>query len=211
METRGGGMGDLAQRRLTVEEFYEWVAAREQKYELVDGEPVMMAGANRRHDRIAGNAIRVVGNHLQGHRCQPFTSDTYVKIPAGNRRQADMGVDCGPFEDSSLDASEPIFVLEILSPTTRTFDRNDKLEEYKTVPTFEYILLVDPDYPQVRLYQRDSNRHWTSDRLAGLDAEVDMPLLSLRLRLSDLYSGLVFHPRRTLVDPPDNPASEFSI
>ncbi len=204
-------MSDVARQRLTVEAFYEWVAAREQKYELVDGEPVMMAGANRRHDRIAGNAIRVVGNHLQGHRCQPFTSDTYVKIPAGNRRQADMGVDCGPFDDSSLEASEPAFVLEILSPTTRTFDRNDKLEEYKTVPTLEYILLVDPDTPQVRLYRRDDHRNWTSDRLAGLDAEVDMPLFGLRLRLSDLYSGLVFRPRPTLVDPPDHQASRFSI
>ena len=69
-------MGDLARQRLTVGEFYEWVAAREQKYELVDGEPVMMAGADRRHDRIAGNAIGVVGSHLQGHRGQPFTTDT---------------------------------------------------------------------------------------------------------------------------------------
>jgi Uma2 family endonuclease len=90
-------------------------------------------------------------------------------------------------------------VLEILSLTTRTFDRNDKLEEYKTVPTLEYILLVDPDYPRVRLYLRDGNRNWTSDRLAGLDAEVDMPLLSLRLLPSDLYSGLVYRPRPALV------------
>jgi Uma2 family endonuclease len=204
-------MGDLPQQPLTVEEFYEWVASQEPKFELVDGEPVMMAGANRRHDRIAGNAIRVVGNHLQGHRCQPFTSDTYVRIPAGNRRQADMGIDCGPFEDASLHASEPILVLEILSPTTRTFDRNDKLEEHKTVPTLEYILLVDPDYPQVRIYRRDSNRDWTSDRLAGLDAVVDMPLLSLPLRLGDLYSGLVFRLRPRLVEATDNPASKLSI
>lgn len=95
-------MEDVARHRLTLDEFYEWVAGREGKYELIDGEPVMMAGANRRHDRIAGNAIRLVGNHLQGHRCQPFTSDTYIGIPAGNRRQADMGIDCGPFEDASL-------------------------------------------------------------------------------------------------------------
>jgi Uma2 family endonuclease len=204
-------MGALARQRLTVEEFYEWVAGREQKFELVDGEPVMMAGANRRHDRIAGNTIRVAGNHLQGHRCQPFTSDTYVRIPAGNRRQADMGIDRGPFGDASLHASEPILAVEILSPTTRTFDRNDKLEEYKTVPTLEYILLVDPDYPQVRIYRRDSNRDWTSDRLAGLDAVVDMSPLSLHLPLGDLYSGLVFRSRPWLVEATDNPASKLSI
>jgi Uma2 family endonuclease len=204
-------MSDMARRRYSVEEFYEFVSGQEQGYELVDGEPVMMAGANRRHDRIAGNAIRVVGNHLVGHRCQPFTSDTYIRIPAGNRRQAGMGIDCGPFEDASLEASEPMLLMEILSPTTRTFDRNDKLEEYKTIPELEYILLVDPDYPQVRLYQRGADRLWTSERITGLDAVAAMPLLNLRLSLSDLYAGLLFRPRPVLVAPPDDPASRFSI
>jgi Uma2 family endonuclease len=168
-------------------------------------------GGEPGHDRIAGNAIRVVGYHLQGHRCQPFTSDTYVKIPAGNRRQADMGVDRSPFEDASLDASEPVLVLEILSLTTRTFDRNDKLKEYKTVSTLEYILLVDPDYPQVRLYRRGDDRNWTSDRLTGLASLVEIPRLGLRLPLGDLYSGQVFRTRPTLVEPADDPASKFSI
>ena len=43
---------------------------------------------------------------------------------------------------------------EVLSPTTRQFDRFEKVEEYKTVPTLEYIVLVDPDCPQVRLFSR---------------------------------------------------------
>jgi hypothetical protein len=53
-----------------------------------------------------------------------------------------------------LDASEPVLVLEILSPTTRTFDRNDKLEEYKTIPALEYNLLVDPNYLQAHRASR---------------------------------------------------------
>ena len=204
-------MEDLARQLLTVDQFYQWVVEQEHKFELVDGEPVMMAGANRRHDRIAANAIRVIGNHLQGHRCQPFTSDTYLRIPAGNLRQADMGIDCGRFEDTSLEASEPVLVLEILSPTTRMFDRNEKLEEYKTIPTLEYILLVDPDFPQARLYRRDADRDWTSDRVTGLTAVVEMRQLGLALSLGDLYFGLGFRPRPTLVEPPDTPASKFTI
>ena len=203
-------MGELARKGLGRKAFYDWVAAQERKYELVDGEPVMMAGANRRHDRIAANAVRVVGNQLQGHKCQPFTSDTFIRIPAGNSRLPDLGVDCGPFDDTALEASEPRLVVEILSPTTRTFDRNDKLEEYKTVPTLEYILLIDPDAPQVRLYFRDANRNWTSERTAALDAVVEMPSLGLLLHLSDIYAGLVFRPRPTLVEA-DESASRLSI
>jgi Uma2 family endonuclease len=193
-------MGEFARQGLSVDEFYELVAGQERKYELVDGEAVMMAGANRRQDRIATNGIRSIGNQLQGRDCQPFTSDTFVRIPAGNRRLPDLGVDCGPFDDEALEASEPRLVVEILSPTTRTFDRNDKLEEYKTVPTLDYILLVDPDQPQVRLYWRDAGGNWTSGRVAGLEASVEMPALGLRISLGELYAGLQFRPRPTLVE-----------
>jgi Uma2 family endonuclease len=204
-------MNESARRRLTVDEFYAWVSERQDgKYELVDGEPVMMAGANRRHDRIAANALWIFGNHSDGHQCQPFTSDTYIRIPSGNRRQADMGVDCGNPEDESLEADDPKFVLEILSPTTRAFDRNDKLEEYKTVESIEHILLVDPDYPQVRLYTRDASRAWTSRRVTGLDTVVEIPMFGMSLRLADLYARLDFRPQPMLVDL-ENPASKFMI
>jgi Uma2 family endonuclease len=196
---------------MSVEEFYSWLATQTQgKFELVDGEIVAMAGANRRHDRIAINALRLVGNALEGHPCQPFTSDTYIVIPAGNRRQADMGIDCGTPEDTSLEADEPTMVLEILSPTTRVFDRTDKIEEYKTVPSLEYIILIDPDYPQVRVYRRESDRSWVSDRLTGLDAVIELPKFDIRLSLGVLYAGLAFRPRPTLVQPPA-PESRFAI
>jgi Uma2 family endonuclease len=204
-------MSEAAHQRMSVEEFYSWLATQtEGRFELVDGELVAMAGANRRHDRIAANALRLVGNHLEGHPCQPFTSDTYIAIPAGNRRQADMGVDCGRPEDESLEAAEPVMVLEILSPTTRSFDRNDKLEEYKTVQSIEYIVLVDPDYPQVRVYRREPHRNWTSDRLTGLDAVIELPRFDMRLSLGALYAGLAFRPRPILVESPET-ESKFAI
>jgi len=174
----------------SVDEFYAWVTSQERKYELVDGEPVMMAGASRRHDRIVVNALGELGNQLRGKPCQPFTSRTFVRIPTGNARLPDLGVDCGPVDDEALEASDPKLVIEILSPTARDFDRSEKLEEYKTVESLEYILLVDPDIPQVRLHWRQPNRHWTSERTAGMEAAVQMPLLGLELRLGDLYEAL---------------------
>jgi Uma2 family endonuclease len=56
-----------------------------------------------------------------------------------------MGIDCGTPEDTSMEASAPALVLEVSSPTTRAIDLNEKLEEYRTVPTLEYIVLVDAD------------------------------------------------------------------
>jgi hypothetical protein len=49
-------MSEPARHRLTVEQFYGWVQGLDARYELVDGAPVLMAGANRRHDRVVINA-----------------------------------------------------------------------------------------------------------------------------------------------------------
>ena len=203
-------MSEAARRKMTADEFYAWVRTRtEGRYELVDGEPVMMAGATNRHDRVMRNAMRHLGNHLDGHPRQPFSNEIYIVIPAGNRRPADVGVDCGTPDDMSMDADMPTMVLEALSPTTRQFDRFEKVEEYKTVPTLQYIVLVDPDYPQVRVFNRLPDRSWTSTRLAGLDAELELPRIDFRLPLRALYAGLSFQSRPTLVEPTES--SRYSI
>jgi Uma2 family endonuclease len=203
-------MVEPARQRMTQDEFFRWITTQEYRHELVDGEPVMMAGANRRHDRIASRTQRSLGNQLEGRKCQPFTSDTAVRIPAGNIRYPDLGVDCGPFDDYSMEASEPVLVVEILSSNTRVFDRTEKIEEYKTVEALEYILLIDPEHPQVRLYWRDDNRAWSTRRITGIEAVVEMPRIGVTLRLDDMYEGLQFRPRPVPVDH-DDPGSRFSI
>jgi Uma2 family endonuclease len=192
-------MSDLAHKRMTAEEFYAWLRSVEGRYELVDGEPLLMAGANNRHDRIVRNALVFLTLNLEGKPCQPFSADIFIKIPAGNRRQADVGVDCGKPDEESMDADAPTLVIEVLSQTNRTVDFQDKIEEYKTVPSMEYILLVDPHYPSVRVWRRNTGLSWVYDKLTGLDEILDLPLVGLRFPLATLYAGLSFQPRPVLV------------
>jgi Uma2 family endonuclease len=178
---------------MTANEFYIWLAGQEDgKFELVGGQPRSMAGADRRHDRIAVNVLGMLSSGLVGHSCQPFTSATHIRIPNGNRRHADVGVECGRPPDDSMEADCPFLLIEILSSRTRAFDRNDKLEEYKTIEALGYILLVDPDYPQVRFYSRDRAGAWTSKPFEGLEAVIAFESLPVRLPLSELYDGLEF-------------------
>src|SRR5690349_16421259 len=103
-------MLEPAHQCMTQDDFFRWIITQEHSHELVDGEPVMMAGANRRHDCIASRTQRSLGNQLEGRQCQPFTSDTVVKILAGNIRYPELEVDCSPFDDYSMTASEPTLV-----------------------------------------------------------------------------------------------------
>ncbi len=191
---------EIDQIPIAPEQFFAWVAGRDQKYELVDGEVIMMAGAGRRHDRIVVNLTTTIHTQLRGGPCQTFTGDTYVATASMTRRMPDLGVDCGKPEDSALVADKPALIVEVLSPTTSGFDLTVKLAEYQSIICLDYILLIDTESPNVHLYWRDNAGHWMDEVLKGGNAVVNLAKVKLSFTTGDIYDGLDFRPRPTLVD-----------
>jgi Uma2 family endonuclease len=90
-------------------------------------------------------------------------------------------------------------VIEVLSPSTRAFDREDKLAEYQSVPTIAHIVLIDPDEPDARLYSRGADGAWTIDHIEGEAASIALSAIDAVLPLKEIYDGLAFRPRPRLV------------
>ena len=179
-------MSDAAIGCMQPDEFLEWGLRQALRYELVDGTPYAMAGAKRRHDRIAMNLHAALVGHLRGHRCVPFSSDTAVRIPAGNIRRPDAGIDCGRYEDDALAADAPYRVVEVLSPTTRNLDMFQKLEEYKTVPSIGHVVLIDPDVAGAIQWSRTAGDAWQYVTVDGLDSTIRLPEIGYAFDLATL-------------------------
>jgi Uma2 family endonuclease len=193
-------MSEGAIRRMTADEFLEWdLDAPDGAHELVNGVPVAMVGARRGHDRIVMNCAREIGVQLGDGPCQPFSEAVGVKIPRGNVRRPDLGVDCAPLDAAATAAGEPRLVIEVLSRSTRALDQVGKLDEYKTVESLNYIALVDPELPKVMLWSRDEDRVWQHCTVAGLDGLLEMPTIGVTLSLAQVYRGLSFRPGPRLV------------
>ena len=193
-------MQPSARQSIGPEQFLAWVRGQEARFELVDGEVVMMAGAGRRHDSIVVNLTAAVHAQVRGGPCQTFTSDTYVPTSPSTRRMADLGVDCGKPDDDSLEADQPALVIEVLSPTTGGFDVTVKLAEYQALTSIQYILFVDTEMPNVHPYFRGEDGRWQDRIIKGLDATIDFPKLAMVLTLADIYDGLQFRERPRLVE-----------
>jgi Uma2 family endonuclease len=186
-------MSEGAIRRMTADEFLEWdLTAPDCRHELVDGVPVAMTGASQRHDLVVVNTLTELRVKLRGGPCRVLTPDVAVKIPNGRVRRPDVGVHCTAFDDRALFAAQPRLVVEVLSPSTRAFDRDRKVEEYKSVPSLAHILLIDPDAPEIMLWSRDQAGTWTLAIVEGLEAVVELGALGVSLRLADLYDGPTF-------------------
>jgi Uma2 family endonuclease len=189
-------MAEPKLQRMSATAFFAWQEKQERLYELVDGLPVlplkMMTGASRAHDRAVVNVIAALHGQLRGGPCQPTTDDLAIQIPAGNIRRPDVTVDCGQGGPRDVAVRDPRVVIEVLSPSTMSFDRFKKVVEYQTIPTLTHILLVDTEVPRIDVLSRSAGGTWTSTRYEGLDAKIDLPTINASLGLGEVFEGMEF-------------------
>ncbi len=193
-------MAEPQLRRMAQDEFFAWQERQGKLYELVDGLPVlplkMMTGASQRHDRVAVNVIVSLANQLRGGPCRPTTDDLAVRIPTGNVRRPDVTIECGGQGGlREFAVREPRVVVEVLSPSTMSFDRIRKLPEYQTISSVCHILLVDTEAPRVDLWSREPDGRWVQTKYDGLRARVELPTIGAALALADVFEGLDFQDR----------------
>ena len=192
-------MAEPQLRRMTVEEFFAWQAKQDKLYELVDGLPIlplkMMTGASRTHDRVVVNIIAGLHAQLRRGPYRPTTDDLAVRISPGTVRRPDVTVECGEGHRRDMAVVEPRVVVEVLSPSTMSFDRFRKLPEYQSIASMRHILLVDTESPRVDLWSREPDGSWRPYTFDGLDAKFDLPAVGASLALADVYEGLTFEPR----------------
>jgi Uma2 family endonuclease len=186
-------MAEPQLHRMTADEFFAWQAKQDKLYELVDGVPVlplkMMTGASRAHDRVVVNIIASLHRQLRAGACRPTTDDLALRIPAGNVRRPDVMVECAEGNSRDMSVVEPRVVVEVLSPSTMSFDRIRKLPEYQTVPSVAYILLVDTEKPRIDVWSRHQGG-WQQMQDDGLEAKIDLSAINATLDLADVFEGL---------------------
>lgn len=192
-------MTEPALRAMGVDEFFAWGERQENRYEYVDGFPVLMPGASRRHDQIVMNIVGELRSRLRGGSCRPFAADTAVATTPRRRRRPDVGVECGERRDGEYLADEPRAVVEVLSPSTRDFDLYGKLDEYRAVPSLREIVVVEPNAPQAMLWWRAEAGTWASREIEGLDEHIELPSLGIELPMGEIYDGLDFRSRPQIV------------
>jgi Uma2 family endonuclease len=195
---------------MTIEEFLSWQTDQEQLFELVNGQPMAMAGAKLRHDRVTVNALSEVRRQLRasGNPCDAFTSDIGIRTAPGHIRRPDVRVLCPPFDEEAMISDSPRLVVEVLSESIEQVDRLVKLDEYKAIDTLDYVVIADPTRVEVGFWFRDAERAWRSETFQRAEAVINMPGLDLAIGLASLYERvpLTPPPRPRLVwDEGDDP------
>lgn len=166
------------------------------KHEYVGGVVYDMAGARNVHNRIVGNVFGQWFTRLRGHVCQPYNSDTKVRIRLPNDQRfyypdAMVVSRHNPPDDSFQDA--PVVIIEVISARTRRIDEGEKKDAYLTVPSLEMYLLAEQDGPLVVAYRREGRR-FVREIYHGMDVVVPLECIQSQLPLAEIYEGVEFLP-----------------
>lgn len=175
----------------------EYLSMEEQaltKSEYIDGWVRAMSGASLRHNMVAGNCFLCLGNLLQGRPCRPFNSDTKVRIEReGSKRfyYPDLQVVCESNAPTAMFQDRPVLIIEVLSPSTRRYDLDEKMTAYLTLPSLEYYIVLEQHQP-LAISMRRTNSGFLREIFEGIHATLALPVLGCSLALRDIYEGVDF-------------------
>ena len=189
-------MTSLQLKRMTVSEFLSWEVAQPEKWELVDGRPVLrrtrlMAGGTVHHAVLAANIIAALKPRLRGGPCAPIGSDVRVENPRGVVRYPDVTVDCGRRGPGELLLHDPRVIFEVLSPSNTFSQQLRLLEDYQAIESVAQIVFVSQTEALAHVWTR-AGAGWSRSDQEGLGAVILLESIGCELPLAEVYEGVAF-------------------
>lgn len=180
--------------RITPEQYLERERAADSKHEYWNGEVYAMAGGSPAHSLVIGNVTIALGILLRGKKCYVFNSDLRVSVRWETLiAYPDVTVVCGPpeYADERLDTvTNPVLIVEVLSPTTAINDRGDKAFLYRQVSSMREILLVEPKPVLIEHYWKLPNGHWELETVTEPAATLKLTSLDCELPVAEIYRDI---------------------
>ena len=177
----------------TPAEYLAMEQAADYKSEYYGGEIFAMSGGTADHSIIGGNFIIALGRRLEAKPCRVFTSDMRLLVKSGGLyTYPDAMVVCGKiqFVERRKDTlTNPLLIVEVLSESTRDYDRGAKFNFYKQIPSLQEYVLVESENARVEVYRRVGEL-WTMDMTEGLDGVIQLQSVECEIpRRANLRQG----------------------
>lgn len=159
------------------------------KLEYVEGRVYAMAGGTPDHGRLAFAIGGVIAEAIRGGRCRGQSSDVRIRVPkTGLGTYPDLSVVCGPRELDPEDANSvtnPTLLVEVTSKSTEEYDRGEKFDSYREIPSLREYVLVSHRERAVEVRRREADGEWSTTvarageraELRSIDCAVDVDAL----------------------------------
>ena len=188
----------LAQQAIPIiseEDYLTMEATSSIRHEYVEGYIYAMAGGTKSHNKISMNIGAALHQQVKGTACDVFLSDVKLKIAARHcYYYPDIMLGCSRDETDELSLSKPCLLIEVLSKSTETTDRREKLAAYQSISSLREYCLVAQDKPRLERYHRlNENALWHLTVYEKGDS-VQFSCINYTLSMDNVYAGVFLNP-----------------
>jgi len=180
---------------ISVDDYLDQEALSPTKHAFHAGAVTAMAGGSPAHSFLAMNLGSELRNALRGRNCRVAGSD--LLLQTGRKElyvYPDVMVICGPvevMEGRPNVVTNPLFVAEILSPSTEGDDRGEKSRQYRATPSILQYALLAQHRPLVEIHTRNDDGSWLLTETAGLERACEFSSLQCSVPMASLYEGVL--------------------
>ena len=187
-------MASLPISQMSFEQYLEMESHLDTKYEYYHGQVFAKGGASPAHVFIHANLVRKLGNQLDGTGCRALGPDLRVHVlTSGLYTYPDISIFCGPLAlEGNHAATNPKTIIDILSPSSRRYDRVGKFEHYRQIPTLDEYILVEQQSYSVDSWRRMPGGEWQLSSCQGEDAMLEIPSVGIQIPLAEIYADVPF-------------------
>jgi Uma2 family endonuclease len=180
----------------TPQEYLEFEVNSDTRHEYINGEIIPMTGGTPEHNEIASILNAALRVSLKGKPYSIFVADQRLWIP--DRKlytYPDIMVVPRPLERQQGRAdtiTNPVMIAEVLSKSTKNYDRDEKFSAYRTISTFQEYLLIDQYTPHVEQYFKTDSHKWIFTEYNNTESSISLSSIPFEIRLADLYESVEF-------------------
>jgi Uma2 family endonuclease len=183
-------------RYYTPEEYLELEEQAEYKSEYRDGEIIAMTGGTTNHNKLAGNFYICLNLALNDLDYDIYIGDVKLWIPRYREfTYPDVMVIEGQpvyYSANTTIVTNPVLIVEVLSKSTKDYDRGDKFLYYRSIPEFKEYILIDQTKYYVMQYVKTSENQWILTEYETEDAMINLSSINVELSLKQLYKKVNF-------------------
>jgi Uma2 family endonuclease len=180
----------------TPEEYLELEEKADYKNEYRDGEIISMTGGTTNHNKLAGNFYICLNLALNDLDYDIYIGDVKLWIPRYREfTYPDVMVIEGQpiyYSTNTTIVTNPVLIVEVLSKSTKDYDRGDKFLYYRSIPEFKEYILIDQTKYYVMQYVKTSENQWILTEYETEDAMINLSSINVELSLKQLYKKVNF-------------------
>lgn len=180
----------------TPEEYLEFEVNSDTRHEFINGEIIPMTGGTPNHNDLTSILNAILRISLKGSSYSIFIADQRLWIPDfGIHTYPDVMVVAKPIElqaGRKDTVTNPVLIAEVLSKSTKSYDRDEKFAAYRTIPTFREYLLIDQYNTHIEQYSKTDTNRWIFSEYNSLGTCVELKSIACEISLADIYEDIEF-------------------